>query len=166
MTVDNAGWSLLDRGGRLETLDRDECRRLLESTNIGRLGYCTDLGPRILPMNYTVVGESVTFRTGIDTEASQQLFDHPIALRSTSRRIPSDGMERSGPRKRAAARRGVIAPPRRRAVATALAGGQTGARCSTAADDDDRPSSPPVLEILGRSAAHDHPIQNRKTRLR
>jgi nitroimidazol reductase NimA-like FMN-containing flavoprotein (pyridoxamine 5'-phosphate oxidase superfamily) len=24
MTVDNAGWSLLDRGGRLETLDRDE----------------------------------------------------------------------------------------------------------------------------------------------
>jgi Pyridoxamine 5'-phosphate oxidase len=80
MTVDNAGWSLLDRGGRLETLDRDECRSLLGSTNVGRLGYCTDLGPRIVPMNYTLVSESVTFRTGIDTEASHQLFDHPIAF--------------------------------------------------------------------------------------
>ena len=80
MTLDNAGWSLLDRGGRLETLDRDECRRLLGSANIGRLGYCSDSGPRILPMNYTLVGESVTFRTGLDTEASHQLFDHPIAF--------------------------------------------------------------------------------------
>ena len=80
MTVDNAGWSLLDRGGRLETLDRDECRRLLGSANIGRLGYCSDSGPRILPMNYTLVGESVTFRTGLDTVASHQLFDHPIAF--------------------------------------------------------------------------------------
>jgi hypothetical protein len=35
MTVDNAGWSLLDRGGRLETLDRDECRRLLDATKVG-----------------------------------------------------------------------------------------------------------------------------------
>jgi uncharacterized protein len=80
MTLDNAAWSLLDRGGRLENLDRDECRRLLGSTTIGRLGYCTDFGPRIVPMNYTLVSESVTFRTGIDTEAAHQLFDHPIAF--------------------------------------------------------------------------------------
>jgi uncharacterized protein len=80
MTIDNAAWSLLDRGGRLETLDRDECRGLLGSTNVGRLGYCTDLGPRIVPMNYTLVGEALTFRTDIDTEASHRLFDHPIAF--------------------------------------------------------------------------------------
>jgi len=80
MTLDNAAWSLLDRGGRLETLDREGCRRLLGSTNIGRLGCCTDSGPRIVPMNYTLVSESVTFRTGIDTEASHELFDHPIAF--------------------------------------------------------------------------------------
>jgi uncharacterized protein len=80
MTVDSAGWSLLDRGGRRETLEPDECRCLLGSTNVGRLGYCTDLGPRIVPMNYTLVGESVTFRTGIHTEASHQLFDHPITF--------------------------------------------------------------------------------------
>jgi Pyridoxamine 5'-phosphate oxidase len=80
MTFDNPGWSLLDRGGRLETLDREECRRLLGSTNVGRFGYCTDFGPRIVPMNYTLVSEALTFRTGIDTEASHQLFDHPIAF--------------------------------------------------------------------------------------
>jgi uncharacterized protein len=34
----------------------------------------------MMPMNYTLVGESVTFRTGLDTEASRQLFDHPIAF--------------------------------------------------------------------------------------
>jgi nitroimidazol reductase NimA-like FMN-containing flavoprotein (pyridoxamine 5'-phosphate oxidase superfamily) len=60
MTLDNAAWPLLDRGGRLETLDRDECRRRLGSTTVGRLGYCTDFGPRIVPMNYTLVSESVT----------------------------------------------------------------------------------------------------------
>ena len=78
--ADNAGWSLLDRGGRLERLDREECRRLLESANIGRLAYCTDAGPRIIPMNYTLVSEGVVFRTSIDTEASHQLFDQPIAF--------------------------------------------------------------------------------------
>jgi hypothetical protein len=31
-------------------------------------------------MNYTLVSEAVTFRTGINTEASHGLFDHPIAF--------------------------------------------------------------------------------------
>ena len=80
MTAVYAGWSLLGSGGRLEALARDECRRLLSSTNIGRLAYCTDAGPRIMPMNYTLVSEAVVLRTSIDTEASPQLFDHPIAF--------------------------------------------------------------------------------------
>jgi hypothetical protein len=80
MTIDDAGWSLLDRGGRLETLEREECRRLLGSTSVGRLGYCTSFGPHIVPMNYTLVSEAVIFRTGLDTQAAQELFDHPIAF--------------------------------------------------------------------------------------
>jgi hypothetical protein len=80
MTIDNAGWSLLDRGGRLETLEREECRRLLGSTSVGRLGYCTGFGPRIVPMNYRLLSEAVIFRTGLDTQAAHQLFDHPIAF--------------------------------------------------------------------------------------
>jgi nitroimidazol reductase NimA-like FMN-containing flavoprotein (pyridoxamine 5'-phosphate oxidase superfamily) len=78
--ADNFGLSLLDRGGRLETLDRDECRRLLDSTNIGRLAYCTDFGPRIVPMNYRLVSERLIFRTGMDTEASSYLINRPIAF--------------------------------------------------------------------------------------
>ena len=78
--ADNAGWSLLDRGGRLERLDREECRRLLGSTNIGRLAYCTDVGPRIVPMNYTLVSEALIFRTGMETEAGSYLISRPIAF--------------------------------------------------------------------------------------
>jgi uncharacterized protein len=78
--ADNSWWSLLDRGGRLETLDRDECRRLLDSMNIGRLAYCTDFGPRIMPMNYTLISERLIFRTGMDTEASGYLINRPIAF--------------------------------------------------------------------------------------
>jgi uncharacterized protein len=73
-------WSLLDRGGRLEALDRDECRRLVDSSNIGRLAYCTDSGPRIVPMNYTLVGDRLIFRTGMDTEASGYLINRPVAF--------------------------------------------------------------------------------------
>ena len=78
--ADNSGGSLLDRGGRLEALDRDECRRLLESSNIGRLAYCTDSGPRIVPMNYTLVSERLIFRTGMDAEASGYLINRPVAF--------------------------------------------------------------------------------------
>ena len=80
MTADYAGWSLLDRRGRLEDLSRDECRRLLSTTNIGGFAYCTDAGPRIMPMNYTLVSEAVVFRTSIDSEASHHLFDHLVAF--------------------------------------------------------------------------------------
>ena len=69
------GW-----GGRLETLAPDECRRLLESRHVGRLGYCTDFGPRIVPMNYTVIGDALTFRTGAGTEAARHVPSHAIAF--------------------------------------------------------------------------------------
>ena len=44
-------WSLTLRGGRVERLSPPECRRLLGSTSVGRLGYSTANGPRIVPMN-------------------------------------------------------------------------------------------------------------------
>jgi uncharacterized protein len=80
MTVGDARWSLVYRGGRLETLDRQECRRLLSSMRIGRLGYCTEAGPRVLPMNYTLVADTLIFRTGMETEAARHLTAGPIAF--------------------------------------------------------------------------------------
>ena len=64
-------WSLTQRGGRVERLDPTECRRLLTSTTVGRLGYSTANGPRIVPMNFTVVGECLIFRTTPQTEAGR-----------------------------------------------------------------------------------------------
>src|SRR4029450_9388525 len=78
--ADNSGWSLLDRGGRLEVLDRDECRRLLGSSNIGRLAYCTDSGPRGVPINHTRVSEALILRTGMDSEGYGYLINRPIAF--------------------------------------------------------------------------------------
>ena len=72
--------SILGWGGRLEVLAPGECRRLLESNLVGRLGYCTDFGPRIVPMNYTLVGDALTFRTGASTEAARHVPSHAIAF--------------------------------------------------------------------------------------
>ena len=67
----NALWPLWHRGGRLEELDPTECRSLLTATSVGRVGYQTDRGPRIVPVNFTLVGESILIRTAPDTELAR-----------------------------------------------------------------------------------------------
>ncbi len=47
----------------VEELEYAKCRGLLAGGVFGRVAVCTDDGPRILPVNYSVVGESVVFRT-------------------------------------------------------------------------------------------------------
>ena len=44
-------------------LSYDECRSLLESGEMGRVAVSTPLGPRIIPVNYTIAESSVIFRT-------------------------------------------------------------------------------------------------------
>jgi nitroimidazol reductase NimA-like FMN-containing flavoprotein (pyridoxamine 5'-phosphate oxidase superfamily) len=39
------------------------CRELLAAGSVGRVGVCTPGGPRILPVNYVVIGDSIVFRT-------------------------------------------------------------------------------------------------------
>lgn len=39
------------------------CRDLLVAGTVGRVGVSTPLGPRIFPVNYTVIEESIVFRT-------------------------------------------------------------------------------------------------------
>jgi nitroimidazol reductase NimA-like FMN-containing flavoprotein (pyridoxamine 5'-phosphate oxidase superfamily) len=80
VSISAGSWSFLHQGARVQELDPAECRQLLESTSIGRLGYCTDQGLRIVPMNYTLVGDSLTFRTGATTEASWHAVFHDIAF--------------------------------------------------------------------------------------
>jgi len=73
-------WPMWHRGGRLEELDARECRRLLAGTAVGRLGYQTVRGPRIVPMNYAWVEDSIVVRTGADTEVARLAVKQTVAF--------------------------------------------------------------------------------------
>jgi uncharacterized protein len=74
-------WSFLwPTGGRVEELDAAECRRLLESTTVGRLGYTSERGPRIIPVNYAMRLDSVAFRTGQQTEVARLALGRIVAF--------------------------------------------------------------------------------------
>ena len=64
-------WFPLYRGGRVEILDVLECQRLLASAPVGRLGYTTDSGPRIVPMNFSLVLGALFLRTAPDGEVGR-----------------------------------------------------------------------------------------------
>jgi nitroimidazol reductase NimA-like FMN-containing flavoprotein (pyridoxamine 5'-phosphate oxidase superfamily) len=50
----------------VEELSYASCRSLLSGGVFGRAGVCTPEGPRILPVNYSVVGEALVIRTTRD----------------------------------------------------------------------------------------------------
>lgn len=41
----------------------EECRDLLKAGLVGRVAMCTPMGPHIVPVNYSVVGDSLVVRT-------------------------------------------------------------------------------------------------------
>jgi nitroimidazol reductase NimA-like FMN-containing flavoprotein (pyridoxamine 5'-phosphate oxidase superfamily) len=79
----NAGdlwWSLDQRAGRVEELDPRECLRLLGATDIGRLGYTGEAGPRIVPVNYALLPERIVFRTGQRSEVARFALGRTVAF--------------------------------------------------------------------------------------
>ncbi|MGE3619905.1 MAG: pyridoxamine 5'-phosphate oxidase family protein [Acidimicrobiia bacterium] len=66
----------LDRNG-LEVLDEQECLRLLAGHVVGRIGTTAAALPTILPVNYTLVGGRIVFRTGRGTKL-QRALDHDV----------------------------------------------------------------------------------------
>jgi uncharacterized protein len=52
----------------IEWLDRDECLRLLAGDTIGRLAVVVGRTPTILPVNYTLDGDVVVFRSDPGTK--------------------------------------------------------------------------------------------------
>ena len=48
-----------------EALKPDECLRLLASVRLGRVGFTAPVGPQVLPVNHTVVDETILFRTDL-----------------------------------------------------------------------------------------------------
>ena len=43
----------------LRDIDKDECLELLAGHTVGRVAYCDDLGPVVLPVNYVLDHETV-----------------------------------------------------------------------------------------------------------
>lgn len=54
--------------GGIVDLDLAECLELLASDTVGRVAFVTPAGPRIVPVNYVVAGDSVEFRTAAYSE--------------------------------------------------------------------------------------------------
>jgi nitroimidazol reductase NimA-like FMN-containing flavoprotein (pyridoxamine 5'-phosphate oxidase superfamily) len=50
-------------GALLEELTNDECMRLIEQAEVGRIGFTGRYGPVVLPVNYKVVDGAIVFRT-------------------------------------------------------------------------------------------------------
>jgi nitroimidazol reductase NimA-like FMN-containing flavoprotein (pyridoxamine 5'-phosphate oxidase superfamily) len=67
--------------GRLLDLTLDECMRRLAHGGIGRVAYCDEAGPIVVPVNYctTAAGE-VVFRTGPGSKLSAILTSAAVAF--------------------------------------------------------------------------------------
>ena len=51
----------------VEQLGEPECESLLAVINFGRIGFCDERGPMILPVNYVIVEGEIVFRTDATT---------------------------------------------------------------------------------------------------
>jgi nitroimidazol reductase NimA-like FMN-containing flavoprotein (pyridoxamine 5'-phosphate oxidase superfamily) len=57
----------------LEELDVKECLRLISPGGIGRVGFNTPNGPTVLPVNYTMHGRAVVYRTAFGGPMDEDL---------------------------------------------------------------------------------------------
>ena len=64
----------------IEELSYAKCRSLLGGGVFGRVAVCTDSGPQIFPVNYSVVEESVVFRTSAYGVVAQHDWSRPVAF--------------------------------------------------------------------------------------
>jgi hypothetical protein len=80
MTAAPSWWLAMQEGGRVEVLGPDECRRLLHAGHVGRLAYVTDDGPRVVPINYSLVGDNLVFRLQPQSEAARSAEASRVAF--------------------------------------------------------------------------------------
>jgi hypothetical protein len=68
------------KSGRLRELDPSECLELLATRSVGRVAFCTDEGPVVLPVNYVVRDEDVLFRTSPHNSIARSVNGHQAAF--------------------------------------------------------------------------------------
>ena len=64
----------------LRDIPRDECFELLESRQIGRVGFVDADGPVVLPVNYVVHNETVFIATSPTNSLSSDAVGRPVAF--------------------------------------------------------------------------------------
>ncbi|SDT28513.1 Nitroimidazol reductase NimA, pyridoxamine 5'-phosphate oxidase superfamily [Pseudarthrobacter equi] len=64
----------------VQNLEHHECWALLRTVSVGRLAVVADGRPDIFPINYTVDGGTVVFRTGQGTKLSAASGDAAVAV--------------------------------------------------------------------------------------
>ena len=64
----------------LETLDRQECLRLLTGAMVGRVVHTDRALPACTPVNYRLVGEAVVFRTSASSRLAAATADAVVAF--------------------------------------------------------------------------------------
>lgn len=57
--------------GGIEVLSEDTCRELLASRDLGRIAFAVGEDTEIFPVNYSIDGTIVVFRTGAGTKLTQ-----------------------------------------------------------------------------------------------
>ena len=68
-----------DRNG-LETIEEDECLRLLGSAAIGRLALSVRALPVVLPVNFALADDGIVIRTGAGTKLDQACDQTVVAF--------------------------------------------------------------------------------------
>jgi hypothetical protein len=79
VTTADSFW-FLSAGAGVRTLDRIECLDFLPTKRVGRLGYVTEDGPRIVPLNYVATADAIVVRTLAYGEVARYSVDRRVAF--------------------------------------------------------------------------------------
>jgi nitroimidazol reductase NimA-like FMN-containing flavoprotein (pyridoxamine 5'-phosphate oxidase superfamily) len=71
-----SGWT----SGMLRELDASECLELLGTRSVGRVAFCAEDGPVVLPVNYVVHDGDVLFRTSPHNSIARHVHSMPTAF--------------------------------------------------------------------------------------
>jgi uncharacterized protein len=66
--------------GQLTELTRAECLEQVSTRPVGRIAWCDEDGPVVLPVTYGLDGEDVLFRTSPDSNFARHLGSAPVAF--------------------------------------------------------------------------------------
>jgi uncharacterized protein len=64
----------------MSDMSADECRKRICGGGIGRIAWCVRGKPRICPVNFTVVGDDIVFRTAPYTELGMHVAGQAVAF--------------------------------------------------------------------------------------